>query len=97
MTALGPLAARYGEYCEALEGLVPSAQSPEDWAPLAEDVAVDNGERTGTFCEVQDWRGYTEMLTRRGGSVERFDTSVLRATEVDRPLLRGRGASPARR
>jgi hypothetical protein len=86
MTALGPLAARYQEYCQAMEQLVSSARSPEDWAPLGEYIAADDFERTGVFCEVQDWQQYTQMLTRWGGSVERFDTSVIRTTELDRIL-----------
>ncbi|MBV9923140.1 MAG: hypothetical protein JOY78_20135 [Pseudonocardia sp.] len=86
MSATGPLATRYLEYCEAMERLVSSAQSPDDWAPLAEYVAVNEFERTGVFCEVQNWQQYIEMLTRWGGSVERFETTVLRATELDHLL-----------
>ena len=43
---------------------MPTVEDPEDWAPLAEFVAVDEFERVGTFLEVQSWSQYTEMLTQ---------------------------------
>jgi len=43
--------------------LVPTINTPEDWAPLESLVAVDEFERVGTRREVQDWREYTGLLT----------------------------------
>jgi len=65
-----------------MERLVPSAKAPEDWAPLAEFVAVDEFERIGTFLEVHDWQRYTEMLTRWASKIEKFETSVRRISEL---------------
>jgi len=65
-----------------MERLVPSAKAPEDWAPLAEFVAVDEFERIGTFLEVHDWQRYTEMLTRWAATIERFETTVRRMHEL---------------
>jgi hypothetical protein len=45
-------------------------------------VAVDEFERVGTFLEVQDWRQYTEMLTRWAPGNDRFETTVRRVAEL---------------
>jgi hypothetical protein len=49
---------------------------------LARFVAVEEFERVGTFLEVQDWREYTEMLTSWATSIDTFETSVRRVTEI---------------
>jgi hypothetical protein len=67
-----------------MEGLVPTVTTPDDWQPLAEFVAVDEFERIGTFLEVQDWRGYTEMLTQWASSIDRFEAVLRRLTETER-------------
>jgi hypothetical protein len=61
--------------------LVPAVRVPEDWQPLTEFVAVEDFERVGTFMEHQDWRAYSEMLTRWAGSIDSFETSVHRVSE----------------
>ncbi|TMK87258.1 MAG: hypothetical protein E6G57_11010 [Actinobacteria bacterium] len=78
----GPLTATVLEFTRTMEGLVADGQTPGDWAPLAEFVAVDDFERVGTFREVQDWKQYTGMLTGWASSVDKFETSVQRITEA---------------
>ena len=78
----GPLTRRVLDFTRTMERLVPSAKGPEDWAPLAEFVAVEEFERIGTFLEVHDWQRYTEMLTRWASKIERFETSVRRTREL---------------
>jgi hypothetical protein len=70
------------DYTEAIRRLVPDIENADDWKPLAEFVAVDDFERVGTFMEVQDWRQYTEMLTQWASSIDKFDTSVRRISEL---------------
>ena len=66
-----------------MKRLVPGLESPADWAPLAEFVAVDEFERIGTFLEVQNWQQYTEMITVWARATESFETTVVRISEVD--------------
>jgi len=80
----GPLTTRVLEYQDLTKRLAPSARTPEDWAPLAELVAVEEFQRVGTFLEVQTWPEYTEMLTRWGAGIDRFDTTVRRVDELPR-------------
>jgi hypothetical protein len=79
----GPLTKKVLEYSERIRRAVPSAGVPENWAPVAELVAVDDFERVGTFLEVQDWKQYTEMLTGWASRIDRFETSVHRISELD--------------
>lgn len=69
-------------YQDLMKDLVPSIRASTDWAPLARFVAVDEFERVGTFLEVHDWPAYTEMLTGWASSIDRFETTVRRVTEV---------------
>ncbi len=78
----GPLTQRVLEYDRALQRLVAGVGDPIDWAPLAEFVAVEDFERVGTFLEVQNWREYTEMLTRWVTVTQSFDTTVRRISET---------------
>lgn len=78
----GPLTRKVLEYERVMKRLVPVVTGPDDWAPLAEFVAVDEFERVGTFREVQNWRQYTDMLTRWAGSVDSFETTVRRTSEL---------------
>ena len=50
----GPLARKVLEYQDVMKQLVPTVKASEDWAPLASLVAVDEFERIGTRCEVQN-------------------------------------------
>jgi hypothetical protein len=66
-----------------MRNLVPSVKVASDRAPLAEFVAVDCFERVGTFLEVQDWRQYAEMLTQWASSIDSFETTVRRISELN--------------
>lgn len=78
----GPLTRKVLDYEAAMERLVPVAKSPNDWAPLAEFVAVDDFERIGTFLEVHNWRQYTEMLTQWVAATPKFETTLRRVSEL---------------
>jgi hypothetical protein len=78
----GPLTRKVLDYDQALRRLVPTATTPDDFAPLTRFVAVDEFERVGTFLEVQDWLQYTEMLTKWATATDSFETTVRRITEV---------------
>lgn len=53
-------------YNDIFKRLVDAAKNPgaklEDWAPLAEFVAVDEFVRVGSFKEVVDWPQYIAMV-----------------------------------
>jgi len=72
------------EYTETIRRIVASVESPADWVPLADFVAVDAFGRVGTFLEVQTWPQYTEMLTRWASATDSFETTVRRVSELDR-------------
>ena len=79
---VGPLSRTVLDYVQTMEQLVPVVKAPDDWAPLAEFVAVDEFERIGTFLEVQDWRQYTDLLTQWASATPKFETSVRRLSEL---------------
>ena len=70
------------EYDRAMRELVPLVRTPPDWEPLREFIAVGEFERVGTFCEVQDWEQYKEMLTHWAVRTEAFETTVRRTSEL---------------
>ena len=82
MSEPGPLTRVVLDYTRTMERLVPSVKGPDDWAPLAEFVAVDRFERVGTSRELYGWRQYAEMLTRWAGSIAKFETAVRRVSEL---------------
>ena len=82
MTDPGPLTRTVLDYVRTMERLVPTVEAPEDWAPLAAFVAVDEFERVGTFLEVQSWSHYTEMLTQWASAIATFETTVQRISEL---------------
>ena len=79
---IGPLTRKVLEYAHTMKRLVPNLKAPDEWAPLAEFVAVDEFERIGTFLEVQNWQQYTEMITQWASATESFETTVRRISEV---------------
>jgi hypothetical protein len=79
---LGLLARKVMQYQDVMKQLVPTARTPQDWAPLAEFASVEHFERIGTFLEVHNWRQYTEMLTQWAGSIDTFETTVKRISEL---------------
>ena len=78
----GPLTKKVLEYSDTIRQVAASARAPEDWAPVAALVAVDQFERVGNFLEVQDWQQYAEMLTRWASGIDRFETTVHRISEL---------------
>ena len=82
MDEYGPLTQKVLQYQDTVRGLVPTAKTPEDWAPLATLISIDRFERVGTFLEVQNWQQYTEMLTAWAQSVDSFETTVRRVSEL---------------
>ena len=73
------------QYQDLMKQLVPTARTPQRWAPLAEFVPVDHFERIGTLLEVHDWQQHTEMLSQWARSIDTFETTVKRISE--RPKL----------
>ncbi|HXY28352.1 MAG TPA: hypothetical protein VEH82_08720 [Acidimicrobiales bacterium] len=65
-----------------MRDLVQRVRTPADWAPLEAFIAVEDFERIGVFREVQDWPAYTEMLTHWATSVDSFETTVRRISEL---------------
>lgn len=82
MGDLGPLARTVIQYQEVIKQLVPTARTPQDWAPLAEFASVEHFERIRAFLEVHDWQQYTEMLSQWACSIDTFETTVKRISEV---------------
>ena len=82
MDETGPLTRKVMQYQDTVRQLVPTVKTAEDWAPLASLIALDRFERIGTFLEVQNWQQYAEMLTGWANSVDSFETTVRRVTEV---------------
>ena len=82
MDEIGPLTRKVMQYQDTVRQLVPTVKTPEDWAPLATLIAIDRFERIGTFLEVQNWQQYAEMLTQWAQSVDSFETTVRRVTEL---------------
>jgi hypothetical protein len=78
----GPLTQKVMQYQDTVRQLVPTVKTPADWAPLGSLIATDRFERIGTFLEVQNWQEYTEMLTGWAQSVDSFDTTVRRVSEL---------------
>lgn len=78
----GELTKRVLEYEKTMKSLISSVKTPSDWAQLGSFVAVEEFERIGTFLEVQNWQQYTEMLTQWARSVESFETTVRRISEL---------------
>jgi hypothetical protein len=83
--ARNPLSRIVLEYGAIHERMVARAKQPgftaDDWAPLAELVAVGEFERVGAFLEVMNWREYTEFLTKFAASSDWAGT-VRRVTEL---------------
>ncbi|WP_007510758.1 hypothetical protein [Pseudofrankia saprophytica] len=81
----GGLAEKVISYDATVRSVVAMAKdpgfTPENWAPLAEFVAVDEFERVGTWLEVSNWQEYTEFLTKWATS-SAFDTTLLRISEL---------------
>ncbi len=88
-TTAGQLTAKVLEYDKIVSRLVPAAKetgfTQDDWAPLAELIAVDEFERIGILREVMDWQQYRDFLTKWAASKE-FWTHIRRISEIS-PLV----------
>jgi hypothetical protein len=82
MDEYGPLTRKVMQYQDTVRRLVPTIKTSKDWAPLASLIAIDRFERIGTFLEVQNWQQHTEMLTGWAHSVDSFETTVRRVSEL---------------
>ena len=82
MDEYGPLTKKVIDYQDTVRRLVPTAKSPEDWAPLGEFLAIDQFERIGPFLDVQDWPQYAEMVNGWAQGVQSFETTVRRISEL---------------
>jgi len=78
----GPLTETVLAYERVMKELVPRVAAPSDWAPLEEFIAVGDFERIGVFLEVQTWPQYVEMLTQWVSSIDSFETTVHRTSEL---------------
>lgn len=80
---LGPLAQTVSRFVAA-QGAVMAAgvKSPEDWAPVAEFVAVDEFKRVGAYLEEFDWPAYTAFLTGWASGGTRFEMTEFHISEV---------------
>jgi hypothetical protein len=79
----GPLTQVVNSFVEA-QGKVMAAgvTAPEDWAPVAQFVDVDNFKRVGAYLEELDWADYTRFLTGWSSGGTRFEMTQFHVTEV---------------
>ena len=81
----GQLSAKVLDFERIVKETVTKAKEPgftsDDWAPLAELVAVDEFERVGCWLEVMNWTAYTEFLTK-WASQTAFETKRRRISEL---------------
>lgn len=80
---LGPLTRIVNRFVEA-QGKVMAAgvTSPDDWAPVAEFVAVDQFKRVGAYLEELNWSEYCRFLTGWASGGTRFEMTQFYVTEV---------------
>jgi len=78
----GPLTRNVRNYDRMMRELVSQVRTSADWAPLEQFIAVDDFQRVGVFREVQNWPAYVEMLTHWATSVDSFETTVRRISEL---------------
>ena len=83
ISEIGPMTQVVNRFVAA-QGAVLAAgvRSPEDWAPVAEFVAVDRFKRVGAYLEELDWRAYTEFLTGWAGGGTRFEFTEFHVSEI---------------
>lgn len=79
----GPLTETVKRFVAA-QGAVMAAgvNSPADWAPVSEFVAVDEFRRVGAYLEELDWPAYTQFLTGWAGGGTRFEMTEFHISEV---------------
>lgn len=82
MAEHGSLTEKVLAYAETVVKVVPTVEGPDDWAPIAEFIAVDEFERIGPFLDVQNWQQYTEMLSGWASGIDRFESRPRRINEA---------------
>src|SRR5271165_497083 len=78
----GSLTGKVLEYVDAITAAVPTAQSADDFAAVADLIDVESFQRVGTFLEVQDWPAYAAFLAQWASSVDTFESHTRRVTEA---------------
>lgn len=80
---LGPLAKRVYEFVEAqTRARLAGINSPADWGPVAEFIAVDEFKRVGAYLEELNWAEYSAFLTGWvSGGIE-FEFTEFHISEV---------------
>jgi len=80
---LGPLTQTVNRFVAA-QGAVLAARvnSPADWAPVADFVAVEEFKRVGAYLEELDWPAYAQFLTGWAGGGTRFEMTEFHISEV---------------
>lgn len=79
----GPLTQTVNRFVAAQgAAMAKGIRTPEDWAPVAEFVAVDEFKRVGAYLEELDWPAYTQFLTSWAGGGTRFEFTQFHVTEA---------------
>lgn len=77
-------------YNDVFKRLVDAAKNPdaklEDWAPLADFVAVDEFERIGSFKEVVNWDQYVGMV-HKWATGSHWESTFKKITEAGRRVF----------
>jgi len=73
----------------AAQGAVLAAgvNSPADWAPMAEYLALPEFKRVGAYLEELDYKAYCEFLTAWAAGGTRFEMTEFHSTEVGNALF----------
>jgi hypothetical protein len=80
---LGPLTKTVNRFVAAQSAVMAAGvKSPEDWAPVAEFVAVEQFRRVGAYLEEFDWGEYTRFLTGWASGGTRFEMTEFYISEV---------------
>lgn len=84
----GPLRKTVNSFCEAqARVLAAGVQSPADWAPMAEYLAVDEFKRVGAYLEELNYSDYCDFLTAWAAGGTRFEMTEFHVTEVGNTLF----------
>lgn len=73
----------------AAQGAVLAAgvNSPADWAPMSEYLALPEFRRVGAYLEELDYEAYCEFLTAWAAGGTRFEMTEFHSTEVGNALF----------
>jgi len=85
---MGPLRETVNAFCAAqAKVLAAGVTSPEDWAPMAEYLAVDEFKRVGAYLEELNYADYCDFLTGWAAGGTRFEMTEFHVTEVGNALF----------